>query len=332
MDLPEPILTLAAKDPAGLFCRKQVFKAGFTDWHIDHWRRTGLIVKDVPGWYRVAAAPLHPLHSLYLPMAYMELKHGAAKPRLSGDALPSILDPDQWPVPEKPLVLIQRGTQVRVRNAPWEVRQADLRGEKILRLAKLRFATEARCLADMAATGMSVERLLAAADAVRNKLRVTTVELMEEWERMRHHPGARRMLKLTVDGLLDTESGGERRALEALFATNPPAPDCQVQVTPRRRADFAFVFSALILEYYGEAAHSGRVDADGMRQREVRAPGWDYYVITKSMLACADEVAGEIHELRRERELGMLEGRLRRPPLPPQPRRRTPLRTLVPLG
>lgn len=333
MASPDILFALADRHPAGIFCRKQVFRAGCNDRDISRWVADEVIERLAPGWYRLSARPRHPQMHLHLPLDYTRFKRAGAVPRLSGGAGMQALDLDDPQPDEPPLLLVDRGARIRVRNPPWRHRHAELSGTRLLRPGRFRVASGARVLADLAEDGVAEDKLLVACDQVRNRLRTTTVDLIREWQGMRL-AGARRMLAIAATGALDVESSGERTALDVLFGSHPPAPDLQVQVTERRRADYAFVFAALILEYHGEDAHSGQVDADAVRASEITAPGWDHMVITKTMVqpAWAARTAAQVHRRRTEREALMMEGRLRRPPLPVQPPRRTPLRTLAPLG
>lgn len=330
---PDVLTTIAMQHPAGIITRRQILRCGATDREIHRWVRDGVLERHAPGHFRLASLPPHPQFDLHLPMTYLWDRPLPAPARLSGAAGLRALQVGGVEDLGPPLVLLPSGSQVRVRNAPWRTRYADLRRDEGLRLSHLRVASAARVLADLAEDGAEEKALLVASDELRNRLRIGIVDLMAVWRELRLN-GARRMLMLAEEGKLDAESMGERRALARLFAAHPPVPDQQVQVTPRRRADFAFVFAALIVEYNGEGPHAMQMDADAMRTSEIRAPGWDLVTVTRSMVQedQAAITAERIHRIRLERESAMLSGALQRPPLPAQPPRRTPLRTVLPLG
>lgn len=329
--LPDAIVDLAARGPTGLFCRKQVLKLGFNDVAIKEWRIARLIERVAPGWYRLAGVVVPPLQCLYLPTAYLRFKTMTPRAIIGGYGALAGLGVPGFDLPCRPSVMIQHGCRVRVTDPPWSISHAHLSEIPVVNHAGLRLAGPARSLADLHVEEVGMPDLIAAVDATRNHLRLTQSELIRAWEGM-GHPGAQVLLALAKKGVFDTESGGERRVLNQVFTNHPPVPDCQVQVTSRYRVDFAYIFAGLILEYYGEEVHANRVDRDGVRSHELRSLGWDCYVITKSMVHDPVGLAESVHTLRREREQAIIEGRIRRPPLPPQPERRLPLRTLVPLG
>lgn len=329
--LPDSIYQLARRS-CGLLNRQALLRLGFGDEAIFHWRSAGLIETLLPGWYRIVAAPIPSTQCLEVVQRYLDATTSSLKPVLTKGAALGTLNVPGFELPTDDItVLIQRGTRVRIEGQPFEVIQTRLELVDTLRFRSLRLAVPPRALADLA-PDLTEADLISAVDAARNHLRLSQVELIEHWRSLRQHPGARLLLKLADAGAFDTESGGERTALQQLFDQHPPAPDCQVQITDAYRADFAYIFAGLILEYYGEKTHGGRVDVDAVRVGAMRRPGWDLFVVTKSMVRDGDRTVEQVHELRREREALMLEGRLRRPPLPRQPARRVPLRTMVPLG
>ncbi|HUG83474.1 MAG TPA: hypothetical protein VMM13_02870 [Euzebya sp.] len=327
--LPDAIHEMARRS-CGVLDRGEMLRRGYGDEAIFQWRLRGLIETLLPGRYRIVGAPVPPIQCLEVVARYLADKRSAVPPLLTGRGALGALDGPGFELPTRASALIQRGTRVRIAGNPFDAIQTRLELVDSLRVRGLHLATPPRLLVDLAEHLTDAE-LIDAVDAVRNHLRLTQVELITAWRRIRH-PQARRLLRLADAGAFDTESGGERRVLQLLFAEYPPMPDCQVQITSAYRADFAFIFAALILEYYGEEAHRGRVDADGVRVATMRRPGWDVFVITKSLTRDLRGLSEQIHELRREREAAMLEGRLRRPPLPRQPPRRMPLRTLAPSG
>ena len=97
------------------------------------------------------------------------------------------------------------------------------------------------------------------------------------------------------------------------------------------RVDFVFLSAALIIEYAGRV-HDGQVDRDATRIYALERLGYRVIVVTRSMLRDPAALVAHIHDVRLRRERMIAAGLLARPPLPPQPPRLTPLRTLTPLG
>lgn len=333
--LPDSIRQVSARHPAGLFCRKQVFKAGHGDASITRWLRADLITRLAPGWYRDDAVVRHPLERQHLVEAYFAMSSLDPLPVITGTAALEcygILGASASPT-APPVILVPWSGRVRIRSTPFLVHhQRDLAEVPVRRVNGLRVASPARALADaFAVEGTSLDEVVHLAYNTVNALRLRPMELLEEWTRSRDL-GSARLVELARTGVLDVESPAEWLLLQEVFGLFPPAPDPQVQVTERHRADFAYVFAALVLEYQSERFHTHRIDEDGVRMSDYRREGWDALAITKSMVRDAQGTAELVHALRRQREEMMLEGRLPRPRLPRQGPRRSPLRTLVPLG
>lgn len=339
--LPRPILDLALASPVGLIDSRSVLRAGYTSWDLTAWVDAGLLERIVLGWYRVAGHPVPPAQCLHLPLRYLERRQrnwtrepGSWVPpaALTGAAATAAYGARTFPLPLDPDVLVEQHRRVRVADPPFRVHHTDMRALRWRRLGDLVLADPARTLRDLAADPEVTDvQVRTTVDALVNLLRLRVVDLIAEWTRLGGR-GARRLLAMAASGTFDVESEGERVALATLFEEFPPAPDCQVWIAPDLRVDFVFVFAALILEYYGEEAHAGTVDRDGRRVWRLRRGHFDALIITKGMLRDRVELASYIHDVRRQRERDMLAGRIPRPPLPAQPGRRTPLRTLVPLG
>jgi hypothetical protein len=329
--LPDEILALAARSPAGLFCRKQVLKRRFRDHHIAGWRAAHLIEQVAWGWYRVIEASPPPTQALHLPLEYTRYKRVDAATALTDHSGLAALGVPGFALPCKATLLIEHHAQIRLRQAPWRTVHADFSTFRVLESGDFRVAEPGRCVADLHGRLRDPDAAVAAVDAVRAHLAVSDEELTGCWRRLGRHGGARALLRMADAGAFDGESPAERSLL-ATFARFPPAPDAQVWITPDFRADFAYVFAALVLEHYGEEWHAGRVDEDAVRIAVFRGEGWDAFITTKSLTRIPAALMATIHALRRERELAMLAGLLRRPSLPPQRGRRAPLRTLVPLG
>lgn len=231
----------------------------------------------------------------------------------------------------RPVMLIQDGDRVRVRDAPFDVRHVELHQLAPMFVRRLPVAPPSRALADLhLVDGLPDGELIDAVDRTRNHLRLDVVDLAAQWARNPRHPGARLLLQMAGDGVFDVDSGAERRVLAEIFALCELPPDSQVYVLGNFRADFVYAFAGVIIEYYGMDAHAGRLLEDSTRTLALQAAGWYVIVLTKAMMRDPVTTARFIDRVRRERERLILTGEIARPALPAQPDRRLPLRTLVP--
>ena len=330
--LPDPIRAITSGHPASLVCRKQILKAGYGDGAIHAWHSRGLLVRLAPGWYRDASFHPHPFQHQHLVDGYFRSSAKRPRPFVSGTAaleVYGVLDP----VDQPPTLLVPWAWQVNIRTQPFAHHRVRGLSDVMAWTARgLNVAEPARALADVfALEGAPLDRVAHLTYQTMHALRLRPVDLLQRWNQL-GDPGSRRLIELASTGVLDVESPAEWAVLDEVFGAFPPAPDAQVQITERHRADFAYVFAALTLEYQSERFHARRIDEDGVRTADVRKRGWDSLYITKSMVKDAQGTAELVHRTRREREMLMLEGRLARPFLPAQRHRRVPLRTLVPLG
>ena len=328
--LPPDVLRAAAAAPGGLLNLARLQQMGHNRERIAAWTRAGLLERLVPGLYRVADAPVPPTQCLHLPLRYLATP-GRASPAalISGGAALGLLGVAPFGLPCQPLVLVDRSRTVRLGSAPFRVRRVALDAAGHDRHDGIDVAGAARVLADAALDPRVTDReLRLAVDQLRGRRLVAVAALVACWRRMPRHAGARRLLRLAP--ALEQESEAERD-LYALFLRSPPVPDCQVVLRGRLRVDFVFLFAALIVEYLG-AVHDGRADHDATRNYAFERLGYRSITVTKSMAREGPGLIEHIHTIRREREQLVLDGRLARPPLPPQPPRLAPLRTTVPLG
>lgn len=330
--LPDSVAHFVATHPAGLVCRKQIFRAGYGDSAIHRWVRDGFLERIAPGWYRVAGGTRHPLQAQHLVRSYFEMSAKEPKPMITGTAALQAYGID-LEASGPPGVLLPHTGRVRIRTGPFAViRARDLREVRAWNSRGLRLAEPARALADMLALeGRKLEEVVHTAYLLINHLRIRPVELIDRWAAL-GDAGSRQLAEIARTGRLDVESPGEWGVLLHVFRAYPPPPDTQVQVTPRRRADFAYVLPALIMEYFGLASHRDRVDEDAVKASEYRRASWAQMVVTKSMVKDPKGLSEEAHDYRLRRQRDMIEGRIARPSLPPQLHRRVPLTTAVPLG
>lgn len=328
--LPDRILEAAASAPGGLLDLRDLAALGCDRRRVAEWVAGGALERPARGLVRVAGAPVPPTQPLHIAVRSLA---PPARPTagvlISGEAGLGLREVEGFPLPCRPLALVDRTRTVRRRDVAFDVRYVPLErvvGDEVLGIP----TTEpAQALADAALRReLSDRRLRVACDDLRSRGVTTLQELLTQWEVIRH-PGARRMLAMAPT--LELESEGERWCLEEVFRRAPPLPDCQVVLVGRLRVDFVFLFAALIVEYLG-GCHDGRADRDATRTFALERRGYRIFLVTRSMLRHAEEVAEHVHAIRREREQLVLEGRLPLPALPPQPWRLSPLRTLVPLG
>lgn len=328
--LPDHVLVAAARAPGGLLDLGELAVLGYGRRRVAEWAASGLLERVVRGLYRVAAAPVPAVQCLHLPVRCLA-RAGAPKGSalISGEAGLALRAVEGFTLPCRPLVVIDRSRTVRLANPPFDVRYVRLERVPVERVQGLDTTDAAQAVADAALnSAVSDQRLRVAFDDLRSRGLVTLPDLVGRWQEVRH-VGARRMLAMAP--ALEHESEGERVCFGEVFRRVPPAPDSQVVLLGRLRVDFVFLFAALIVEYHG-AVHDGQADRDASRTYALERIGYRIVVVTRSMLRHPVDLAHHIHELRRERERLVLEGRLARPPLPAQPPRLTPLRTLVPLG
>lgn len=326
MDLDD-LASLARSQPGWLLPLRVLGRAGVDRFAAADLSRIGVLQRRLPGVYSVRGVS-HPDMHLHLPKVYLEGRRGDPRAGISGAHVLARLGVEVPSVPARPLVLIDRSRRVRLPDAPFHTRRVDMDAVDLLRIDGVWCADPVRALLDWAhQTAPGTPELRRAAQRVRNVMRLDPGEFVQRLPDARH-PGVRRLAGLVSSGEIEFDSDGERWAFERLFRRFPPAPDRQVWLG-RYRVDFAYIAAALVLEYHGEAAHADRVDEDALRTFELERDGWRVLILTRSMVRRPSAVARHIHDLRRRRERDIAAGRLRRPLLPPQPRRVTPLRTAL---
>ena len=322
---------LARTAPGGVFCSRELNDIGFGSGSITSMIRRCILHKEVHRWYSLVGAPLDPKACLHLPLRYAEELDSDGFAAVSDEGTLALFGAPGFALPCRPTLLIRRGRRMRVSDAPWDVQHVS-EIPRVLRHRGVTTVHPLRAIADHARDPKVSDRVLRnAVDFIRNQLRLTQLDLAGEWATVTH-PGGTRMMRMLADGVFDMESDGERDAHAALFQAYPPAPDCQVTVLGSLRADFAYVFSGLVLEYLGKP-HDGKADEDATRGHALERAGLKVIYITKSMTRDDPRsFMAWVHGVRRDRERRILEGSLAQPHVPAQHGRLTPLRTLVPLG
>lgn len=293
---------------------------------------SGAAVRYAPSVLGPASRPLARNGSLWVAARYHEqLGHCSPPPLLTGAAPLALQRVEGFDVPSRPQV--RWSLAPRLLDPPWESLGVRPIPENPLVIEGLCCAGPGLALADHALDPSVTDRALrVAVDAVRWRDRATLEDLRARWEELGRHPGARRLLALYFSGVLDQESDGERDAWKDVFLPSGPLPDCQVWLSATRRVDFVFLGAALIIEYLG-VVHEGLLEQDAQRTFELSSLGYELLPLTKGVLhRDAGGFARHVHARRRDREELARRGLLRVAPVPLQPPRRVPLRTLVPLG
>ncbi|WP_370325618.1 type IV toxin-antitoxin system AbiEi family antitoxin domain-containing protein [Euzebya sp.] len=324
------LVALAASQPFGLITLSAAEKVGIDRFAVAAACRRGVLERLAPGLYRLADGPCSRLQELAVPQIYLDGLRG----RNARPAMPAALTDAPGlelrgiPVPEeRPRVAVNRDRRVRLDDPPFDVVRTTWDRVEVGVVDELRVLGPAECLADRAGRDLPDATVRTAVDATRSHLRLDVPSLVDRWAALDSH-GASRLLAMEAAGDFDCESEGERRAFDLLFRGRGPLPDCQVVVHEGFRADFVFLSAALIIEYFGREWHQARFVADSTRRLALQVPGYMVITVVHQMLREADEVSAFIHRTRRHRHNLIARGALVRPPLPPQPVRRRPLRTL----
>ena len=286
-----------------------------------------------PAVFRPTVVPEHPLAAAWLPVRYAHQVRGAPDAaHVTAQAALAAYGTEGFELPKVPLVRSE--ARLGASGASWRVRRGRVAHEHRSLAQRLPVACPGLALAD-AAEDPAVEerRLRVGIDSTRWLGHSTLAELLAVWQALAGvHTGARRLLALARTGMLDRESEGERVTWSRLFVPHGPLPDCQVWLTPRRRVDFVFLAAGLVLEYLG-SVHEGQLEEDAERSWELASLGYELILLTRGLLRRDPAgLATVIHQRRREREDLARRGLLRLAPLPEQPPRRVPLRTLHPTG
>ena len=327
--LPSDVLGAASRAPGGVLSLAELRALGYDRSRVARWVAAGLLGRPLPGLVAVATAPTDPLRDLVVAWRWLgRSSTGRPGAILTGQAGLALLAAEGFEDPGRPRFLVDRTRTVRLPRAWFDVRYVRLERIPHARVRGVDVADPAQLLADAALDPALRDRTLRVAfDDLRRRGLVGLVAALARWSAMPRHRGAQRMAAMAP--ALEQESEGERD-LFALVSRYGPPPDCQVVVLERLRVDFLYASAAYVLEYYGDV-HDGTVDHDASRVFALERAHLRVQVVTRSMLRHPDVLGPHVHDVRRERERLVLAGRL--PPFvpPPQPPRRTPLRTIEPL-
>lgn len=300
------------------------------------WAEQGLLDPVARGVYRRAGTAPSPTDAIDAALLSLDGHLASAKGRglVTGAANLGLRGVEGFPLPSERVVLVvPRGRRVRRTKTSFEVVERTLIPGDEDRVRGRPATSGPLALADAADDqGLGERALRIASYHLVQQRELAPPIAVPRWRQLRGHAGARRLCALYDAGDLDVESEGEHDALLMLFRPHPPAPDCQVTVVEPFRADFAYVYAAMTIEYLGDV-HRAQLSEDATRRLAHQAAGYATVEITAAMLRDDPAaVANQIHELRRQREALTRRGLLPRAPLPDQVPRRLPLGTVRPLG
>ena len=328
--LPPFIADLFRAAPGRVLTTRQLSRGGVPRRWVLALAEEGLVERMVFGVYRDPAAESPPTQDLHAVRAYLEQRRPEAclPDVISGGASLAARAIEGFALPYRPVVLIDPGRHIRRRRPEFTTLRTDLARIAAEEVGGLLLAAPARALVDAAADpGVTDLQLRTGTDDLRNRRMLDIVEAVAYWTELSHR-GARRLAGMAAAGDFEQESEGERDAFRRLFDLHPPAPDCQVDLGPSIRVDFVFLDAALVIEYHGRV-HDGSVDKDATRVWALTLLGYEVIVVTRSMMRDPAALAAQIQARRLQRAHLIRAGHLRRPLLPPQPPRLTPLRTLA---
>lgn len=162
--------------------------------------------------------------------------------------------------------------------------------------------TPARALAD---AGLYVpdKRLRVGVDHVKWNRLCTNGRLESTMLALPGHAGADRLMEQLQAGTLDPESEGERRLLSSVLAGFVPAPQCQAEILPAVRVDFAWWQVRMAIDYDGRQDHDRDRDRDRDEERSlaIKRARWEHLRIRSSMLANPQELAATLAEIYNQR-------------------------------
>jgi very-short-patch-repair endonuclease len=328
--LPDFIADAFRTAPGGVLTMRQLRRLGVADRWVLALAEEGDVERLMHGCYADPAQDVPADRPLHLAVAYLSQRRPAhRRPEvISGTAAIAHRCQPDLGYPARVLVLSEQERRPRKPRTAFRVVRTDLGAIDSEIVRRVAVAPVDRALEDAAGIErVSDERLRQAVYALKHRRLIDVVAAARTWHD-RDTAGARRLVRLAETGEFDHESPAERSVFQQLFTDFPPAPDCQVYLTPSIRVDAVFLSAALVLEYHGEDWHNGSVDADSTRAWALIALGYMVIAVTRSMRRDPAALAAQIHGIRREREHLIATGALRLPPLPPQPPRLTPLRTL----
>lgn len=331
--LPRAAAEAFARAPGRILSTRELVRLGFHRTQPAGWVVDGLAERLLHGIYRDADGEVPDDQCLHLATRYIGQR--ATTPDVpavfSGAPVLALERVEGFELPCRPLVLVAGGSDPRSTPQAFSRRRVDLAEVAVRHLLGHPTTFPDRAVADAALDrDLSDRQIRTAVDQLRWDRKLWLPDAVATWQAL-GHAGARRLVALYDAGAFDQESEGERRAFRLLFEDHPPLPDCQVVIVGQLRVDFVFLSAMLIIEYHGNP-HDGRTEADATRRHALERLGYRVIVVTKSMLADAGGLARFIHTERVHREQLVAAGALPRAPLPIQPPRRLPLRTLHPAG
>lgn len=265
--LPPDVLALARRQD-GVIARRQVLARGYTEGQVEGWVRRTRLAPVERGVYRVPGGAWRPEQDAMA--AVLRCGRGA---RVSGPLVLGLLGLQECASDPRFTVLTPAGR--RVRNVAFPTASDPRPGRFQARFRELPIVTGPLAVLE-AGRILPPERLLDVIDAARWGNVVRTSGLVQLAAELLRHPGAIEVRRFSREGLLDLESGGERR-LDRALAGLDPRPERQVWIGPDIRVDFLYRDASLAIEYAGRRHHRGQRNRrrDAARDERIRALGYE---------------------------------------------------------
>lgn len=290
MVLPPDVLA-RARHQDGVISRRQILARGYSEGQVEGWVHRRRLVPVQRGVYRIPGGAWRPEQEAMA--AVLRCAPGA---RVSGPLVLTLLGAYE-PADERFTVLTRPGR--RVRNVSFPTAPDPFPDRFRARFRELPIVTGPFAVLE-AGRFLQGEAFLDAIDASRWSNTARTQDLVELAGGLSRHPGALQVRRFDREGLLDLESGGERRLDRALIGFDP-RPERQVWLAPDLRVDFLFRDVLLVIEYAGRRHHRGvrNRSRDAGRDERIRALGYDVVHIYSEDLADPDGLRARVAAARR---------------------------------
>jgi len=261
------VLAAIAGRQHGVVGRRQLLDAGVTRWEISARLRSGELLREYPGVYRVGhRAPSREARYLAAVLAC------GPEAALSGRAAAHLhgLLKGRPPPPE----VITR-TERRIEGIPTQ-RSRTLEPRDVTEVSKIPVTTVPRTLVDLAAT-LQAEALARACHEAGVLHDTTPAQVEAILNRRPNRPGAAKLRQILNGEVHVTLSTLERRFLTRLRAAGLPLPETN-RPASGRRVDCRWPTQRLTVELDGYRYHRSRHawEQDRRREREARARGDEF--------------------------------------------------------
>lgn len=268
MVLPPDVLARARRQD-GVISRRQVLALGHREGQVDGWVHRRRLVPVQRGVYRIPGGAWRPEQDAMA--AVLRCAPGA---RAAGPLVLVMLGVHEVE-DDRFTILTQPGR--RVRNVRFPIVRDPLPGRFLARFRELPIVTGPLAVLE-AGRVLGGESFLAAIDAARWAGLADTDEIVDLAGELVRHRGAVRTRRFHREGLLDLESGGERR-LDDVLVHLDGEPERQVWLAPDVRVDFLYREDLLVVEYAGRRHHRGQSNRRHDTRRDERIRGLGYQVM-----------------------------------------------------